>query len=61
MIFTSHVLPAGRRFSILRPWILTSVSADGWILLDGGIIPIVTVLAIPMAVTVLNVSFVLGI
>ena len=61
MIFPSHVFPAGRRLSILGPWILTSVSADGWIFLDGAIIPIIPALAIPMAVTVLNVSLVFGI
>ena len=31
MITPSHVLPPGRRLSILGPWILTSISADGWI------------------------------
>ena len=61
MIFPSHVLPAGRRLPILGPWILTSVSTDGWIFLDGAIIPIVAALAMPMAVTVLNVSLVFGI
>ena len=61
MIFPSHVLPAGRRYSILGPWILTSVSADGWIFFVGAIIPIVAALAIPIAVTVLNVSLVFGI
>ena len=60
MIFPSHVLTAGRRRSILGPWFLTSVSADGWILLDGAIIPIVTALEIPIAVTVLKVSLVFG-
>ena len=61
MHFPSHVLPAGRHLSILGPWILTFVSADGWIFLDGAIVPIVTALAIPIAVTVLNVSLVFGI
>ena len=61
MIFPSYVLPAARRLSILGPQRFTSVSADRWIFLDGAIIPIVPALAIPMAVTVLNVSFVFGI
>ena len=61
MIFPSHVHPAGQRLSILGPWILTSVSADGWIFSDGAMIPIVAALAIPIAVTALNVSLVFGI
>ena len=56
MIFPSHVLPAGRRLSILGPWILTLVSADGWIFPDGAIILFVAALAIRIAVAVLNVS-----
>ena len=61
MIFPSHVLPARRRLSILRPWKLTSIIADGWIFLDLTIIPIVAALPIPMTLTVLNVSLVFGI
>ena len=52
----SHVLPARRHFSIVRPWIVNSVSADGWIFLDGAIIAIVVALTIPIAATLLNVS-----
>ena len=60
MIFLSHVLPPGRPFPILGPWTLTPSIANYLILLDLAIILIVAALAIPMAVTVLNVSFVFG-
>ena len=46
IIFPGHVLPAGRRLSILAPWILTLVSADGGIFLDGAIGLIALALAI---------------
>ena len=61
MIFPSHVLPARQRLSILRPWTLTSIFANGLIFLDLTINPIVAALATPNAVTVINVSLVFGI
>ena len=61
MIFPGHVLPAGRRLSILRPWKLTVIFAYGWIFFESTILPIVAALVIPMTVTVLNASLVFGI
>ena len=61
IILPSHVLPAERHVSIVRPWMLTLVSANGWIFLDFMRIWSVPALAIIMAVTILKVSFVVGI
>ena len=60
MTFPSQVLPVGRRLSILGPWTLTSIFANGLIFVDLAIILIVAALAIPIALTVLNVSLVFG-
>ena len=60
MIFPSHVLPAGLPLSISGPWILTSVSADFWIFLDGPIGWIVAALVVPVAQMALEVSLGFG-
>ena len=53
--------PRGRRVSILGPWTLTSILADGCIFWNFATILIVAALAVLMAVRVLHVSVVFGI
>ena len=61
MVFSSHVLPARRCLSILRPWTLILIFRGGWFILNFPIVPILPAIAILMAVAVLDVSFTFGI